>query len=72
MASYLSKTLSWGTDLLVVTPFVDEGMLSLVERFFGDKDVMLVYMSSKGIENVPHNVKLFYYSEEGKEIEVVG
>jgi len=72
MASYLSKTLSWGTDLLVVTPFVDEGMLSLVERFFGDKDVMLVYMSSKGIENVPYNVKLFYYSEEGKEIEVVG
>ncbi|MGB9779799.1 DUF58 domain-containing protein [Caldanaerobacter sp.] len=70
--SYISKVLPWGTDLLIVTPFVDEELLALAGKFFSDREVMILCMDLKGIEKVFSNVKVFYYNEEGKEIEVVG
>ncbi|MGB9808534.1 MAG: DUF58 domain-containing protein, partial [Caldanaerobacter sp.] len=70
--SYISKVLPWGTDLLIVTPFVDEELLALAGKFFSDREIMILCMDLKGIEKVFSNVKVFYYNEEGKEIEVVG
>jgi uncharacterized protein (DUF58 family) len=70
--SYISKVLPWGTDLLIVTPFVDEDLLALAGKFFGDKNIMVLCMDLKGIEKVFPNVRVFYYNEEGKKIEVVG
>ncbi|MGB9679145.1 MAG: DUF58 domain-containing protein [Thermoanaerobacteraceae bacterium] len=66
----LLNNISWGTDLIIVTPFVDEKMMHLLEKI-PNIQISVISIQSKKISFLSDNVHLFFYSEEGKQFEYI-
>jgi uncharacterized protein (DUF58 family) len=67
----MTNHLSWGTDLVVVTPFVDDKVVNALSDI-GNTKISIVSIKPNEIGHLPTNIKLFFYNEEGKQLETVG
>lgn len=67
----LTNHLSWGTDLVVVTPFINDKVINALSNIQNTK-VSIISIKPNKIGPLPSNIKLFFYNEEGKQLETVG
>lgn len=66
----LSNQLTWGTEVVIVTPFIDDNMIHGLQ-ILKNTAVTVISLSYNEIHNLPENIRLFFFNEEGEEFETV-